>query len=237
MEEEMRKHTKIEYPSEACGLVVEVNGIERYIPCKNIADRTSEEFIIDPIDYADAEDLGKIKAVFHSHPDWTEKPSEGDLVACEETKIPWIILSWPGNKFYRFAPKGYSVDLLGRPFYYGILDCCTLWRDIYKRELSIDFQCIDKSGRYPEYNWWEEGKDYYIENFEPQGFVKLIDTKPEKYDVFLIKLASKVANHAAVYMGGGIIIHHVLGKLSTKEIYGGYWQKHTVHHLRHESLC
>jgi cell wall-associated NlpC family hydrolase len=52
-----------------------------------------------------------------------------------------------------------------------------------------------------------------------------------------MKVASSVPNHAAIYIGGDIILHHVYGRLSNRQIYGGYWRKHTTHHLRHKSLC
>ena len=238
MENNMREHAKREYPREACGLVVEIEGEEIYFPCKNLSENSDQDFILDLRDYADAEDAGTIRAVFHSHPNGSCNPSPADLVSCETSMLPWVILSWPANSFYRFAPTGYSAELEGRPFYYGVLDCCTLCRDLYSRELSIDFECIDSSGVYPKLNWWEDkGADYYVDNFESQGFVKLTDETPKKYDIFLMKVASHSANHAAVYLGGCSIIHHLSNRLSIKEVYTGYWQKHTVHHLRHKSLC
>jgi cell wall-associated NlpC family hydrolase len=66
--------------------------------------------------------------------------------------------------------------------------------------------------------WWETGEDLYMRDFEKGGFTKL-DVDPQRPDlkvgdVFLFKLRSKVANHAGVYIGNGLIFHHVQGYTS-----------------------
>ncbi len=212
--DDFRKHVEEEFPKEACGFIIGVGNKERYFPAKNIAESAEEYFVIDPVSYADAEDTGVIIGICHSHPNEGCDPSEADKVACETSNKPWHILSWPGNLLYSWEPSGYKAPIVGRQFSYGILDCCTLLRDYYKKELNIDFECF--SGQ----------------------VVKILDENDiKKYDVFLIKLVSPVPNHAAVFIGNDRILHHVHGRLSNRELYGGYWRKHTTHHLRHKSLC
>ena len=48
-----------------------------------------------------------------------------------------------------------------------------------------------------------------------------------------MQVASPVPNHAAVYLGDGLILHHLQGRLSSRDVYGGYWQKITTHILRY----
>jgi len=231
--DDFRKHVEEEFPKEACGFIIGVGNKERYFSAKNIAEPAEEYFIIDPVSYADAEDTGVIIGICHSHPNEGCEPSEADRVACETSNKPWHILSWPGNRLHSWEPSGYEAPLVGRQFSYGILDCCTLLRDYYKKELNIDFEC--SSG---QDGWWDKGENRYLENYEEQGFVKILDENDiKKYDVFLIKLVSPVPNHAAIFIGNDRILHHVYGRLSNREIYGGYWRKHTTHHLRHKSLC
>ena len=50
-----------------------------------------------------------------------------------------------------------------------------------------------------------------------------------------MKLDSVVPNHAAIYLDDMIILHHVQGRLSSRDVYGGYYQKVTELCLRHES--
>jgi len=54
-------------------------------------------------------------------------------------------------------------------------------------------------------------------------------------DCFLMKLESNTCNHAAIYLGENIVLHHVQGRLSSRDVYGGYYQKVTEVCLRHES--
>ena len=78
----------------------------------------------------------------------------------------------------------------------------------------------------------------YLDNYKEQGFIQIKDENDiRKYDIFLIKLVSSVPNHAALFIGDDKIIHHIHGRLSNRELYGGYWRKHTTHQLRHKSLC
>lgn len=227
-----REHTKDVFPEEACGLLVNVEGKEQYIQTKNISLSPEDDFIIDPLDYANAEDKGEILAICHSHPNLGCEPSQADLVACEETKKPWYILSWTGNQLYYWEPSNYEAPLTGRQFSYGVLDCCSLIRDYYSRTLDIHFTC--KQGLD---NWWDKGENRYLDNYEAQGFINLIDSELKKHDVLLIKLVSSVPNHAAVIIDNDKILHHIHGRLSSIDVYGGYWRKHTTHHLRHKSLC
>ena len=228
-----REHVKEEFPKEACGFLLRIGNKERYFPANNIADNPEEDFVIDPVSYAKAEDKGQIIGICHSHPNADCTPSEADKVACETSKVPWHILSWPQDKLYSWEPEGFEAPLIGRQFSYGILDCCTLVRDFYKRELNIDFECHSGLD-----GWWDKGENRYLDNYEEQGFVRILDEKDiQKYDVFLIKLVSPVPNHAAIFVGDDKILHHVHGRLSNREPYGGYWRKHTTHHLRHKSLC
>lgn len=230
---DFRAHAKKEFPNEACGFILAVGKKEKYFPANNVAEYPTKDFVISPRSYADAEDLGTIIGICHSHPEASCEPSQADISACEESNKPWHILSWPDNQLFSWEPKEYRPGILGRQFIYGVLDCCTLLRDYYKKELNIDFVC--HSG---EDNWWDKGENRYLENYEQQGFISISnDMDIQKYDIFLIQLLSPVPNHAAVYTGDNNILHHVHGRPSNREAYGAYWRKHTTHHLRHKSLC
>ena len=84
-------HAAEEYPSEACGVIV--NNV--YIPITNVLENPDEGFLMDSIEYLNCIKLGKIQAIVHSHPDGTTEPSEMDTQVATVFDAPWIIMSFP----------------------------------------------------------------------------------------------------------------------------------------------
>lgn len=226
---EFTQHAESEFPREACGLVIVARGRQVYVPCRNIAIGT-DQFAIDPEDYAKADQTGEIVAVVHSHPNLPANPSQADLVACEATGLPWFILSFPVGVWAELYPTGYKAPLVGRQWSHGVLDCYSIIRDWYAQERGItllDFERHDE--------WWLRGQNLYEENFAKAGFCEITDGSLVTGDVILMQVGSPVSNHGAVYLGDGLILHHVQGRLSTRDVYGGYWLKHTTKSLRYEN--
>ena len=232
VQEELRAdicaHAEQEYPRESCGLVVIRKGRQRYVPIKNIADH-NEHFVMSAEDQVMAEDMGEVVAVVHSHPNLPPIPSQADLVGCERSGLPWLIVNWPTGVMYEFKPTGYKPPLYGRQFAHGVLDCYTWIQAYYGETLAIvlpDFVHQDE--------WWLKGQNLYLEGFESAGFVQ-VDT-PQQHDGLLMRMGSPVPNHGAVFLGDGCIGHHHMGRLSSRDVYGGWYEKITTHILRHKSL-
>lgn len=240
--DDIRVHAIKEYPRECCGVVIALGRKELYVPCRNDASG-KESFILNPMDYSEAEDRGKIITIVHSHPDEPSTPSQADRVSCESTGVPWFIISVRKEKelvtthdFQIVSPVGYKAPLLGRRFYHGVLDCYTIVKDWYEREKGIillDFERDDQ--------WWETEQELYIENFEKAGFYRLPEDAPLlPGDVIMMQLRSKRTNHAGVFIGEqtlkeephihpvpNAMLHHVYGMLSERVVYGGYWKNIT----------
>lgn len=226
------------YPNESCGLVVASTDGECYIPCANAHDKPSEHFRISGEAFADAEDIGDVVAVIHSHPNASANPSDADRVQCELSELPWHIISIGmvdgqpefGAQGY-CEPCGYEAPLEGRQFAHGILDCFTMFKDFLWREYQIRVSNYDR-----EDDWWNNGGDLYsIDRLNAEGFFQIKD-EPKRGDIILMNVRSKVANHAAVYLGDGTILHHLHGRLSRKEAYGGYWAERTMLIVRHKDM-
>ena len=231
------EHAKSVFPKDSCGLAVVVTGKEVYYPCANLGDTPSEHFKMSHEDFARAEDLGEVIALIHSHPNMVATASEGDLVSCEANGIEWHILSLfqeNGEIVFKginsIKPKNYEAPLVGRMFYYGVLDCYTLIRDYYKRTLNMDLPMFQS-----EDEWWLKGKNLYVDHYKEVGFVDVTGSM-QPHDVIFMQIRSPVANHAGAYLGDGLFLHHFYGRLSTKDVYGGYWQHTTVKILRHKDF-
>lgn len=218
-------HAESAIPREACGVLVN----DTYIACRNEATE-QDQFVIHPEDYASAEDTGAIQAIVHSHPYVSPEPSQADLVGCEASKLPWVIVNVPVGHHKIIYPSGYRAPLIGRHWAYGVLDCYALVRDYYKETLEIELPDYERNG-----HWWERGEERFVESFDAAGFVRV--DKPQLHDVLLMKIESGVSNHAGIYSGDRRLMHHLLDNLSCETVYGGYWEKHTTYVLRHKSLA
>ena len=224
------QHAKEESPRESVGLVHIVKGKERYFKCNNLAETPDEHFVLDPDNYEKAEKQGEIIAIIHSHPRTHHNPSPADLVACEKSGLHWFIVNPKTELWGSCKPSGYELPYVGRSFFHGVVDCYTLVRDFYIKEFGIQLNDYFRRDK-----WWEKGENMYLDNFKSEGFYE-ISLKEIQYGcVVLMNIESNVPNHAAIYLGDNIVLHHVQGRLSSRDVYGGYYITNTAKVLKHEN--
>ncbi len=212
---------------EACALLHVVKGREMLFTCRNLSE-DRHAFIIDPRDYAEAERLGEIVAVIHSHVLRSPAPSEADRVSCEASGLPWHIVSVPNGTWETLEPSGYKAPLIGREFSHGVLDCYALVRDYYKENLGAD---LPEFERRPE--WWSKGDRLLVpKNFRVAGFRAVTLDEIATHDVLVMQILADVPNHVGVYLGDDVFLHHLSGRLSSRDLFAGYYRKHCVQVLR-----
>lgn len=226
--QEAESHARREFPREACGLVVVHKGRERYVACRNLAADSEDRFELDPEDYANAEAMGEVVGVFHSHPNAEARPSAADLSACRASGVRWYIVSLPSGTWVEIDPEVKKQPLYGREFVHGLWDCYGFCRDWYASEMGIELPDFVRRD-----DWWKLGDNLYVENFAKAGFVEISPGKLRRGDALLMQVGANVPNHAAIYLGDDQIGHHLYGRLSSREVYGGYYKKHTTHYLRY----
>lgn len=242
----IQAHAVAEYPRECCGLIVATPDGQTYVPCRNTAGTPSEHFRLPAEDYAAAEDLGEVLAVVHSHPNAAAKPSQADRVMCEAPEalcpgsgVAWHVISVGQvvgeepecGDIQTIHPCGYEAPLVGREFAHGVLDCYSLVRDFYARELGVQLSQYER-----EDDWWSKGQELYsMERLQAEGFYP-IPNEPRRGDMILMQVRSQVPNHAGVYLGDGTMLHHMHGRLSEVVPYGGMWAERTRHIVRHREV-
>lgn len=233
-------HAVAEYPKESCGVVV--NG--KYVACRNVHDTPATDFKMHTDDYFNASENGDIQAVIHSHPDLPVTPSSLDISQCEASGVPWGIISVVDGKHvdsFWMAPND-RVNLVGRPYIWGLYDCLSIVLDYYKFDRNIDLGKFDRP-----VDWSKHKSPLYETGLAGKGFYKV--DKPKDGDVILMQLSGSFASHAAIYLESGkldgeefsyivpnCILHHEAGRLSRRDPYGGYWIEKTVSIWRHKDL-
>ncbi|WP_250532441.1 C40 family peptidase [Caballeronia sp. ATUFL_F1_KS39] len=224
-------HANAEAPRECCGVVILKDADLVYVGCRNIAVE-HEHFLISGFDYARAEDSGRVMAIAHSHPYISPEPSLADRIGIERTGLPWLIVNIPVGSYTITRPSGFKAALIGRPFVHGVHDCYAIVRDYYA-EQGVDLHDYPRA-----FGWWDDplGPDLYRDNFAKEGFVEVDRDHMQPGDLLLMNIRARRDNHMAVYLGGGVILHHLIGQVSRREAYQEFYQRRTTAVLRHKSM-
>jgi cell wall-associated NlpC family hydrolase len=123
--------------------------------------------------------------------------------------------------------------LIGLKFEMGKQDCYAVIRSFYIDNFGITL---------PNYarptDFAERGMEMYRDRYIKNGF-RPLDVHPSQYqpgDIFLMSINASVANHAAVLVENGKILHHIVGQLSNVTPYKGLWRNNTVAVFRHKDV-
>lgn len=224
-------HAREAAPQEACGLFAVVRGREQYIRCRNIALAPEVNFAIDPLDWARVEDRGQITAVFHSHPSTSATPTPADRAACDQLGMPWRVFSPVASQWFTMLPAGWREPLEGRDWRWGEADCWSLVRDWFWLERRIELP-----------DWQRPSVAEFVAApmfdgcWREAGFTEAAD-EIQIGDCILFDRRGIGSDHVAVYVGDSMILHHVVGEKSRRELYGPKWTSATKIRLRHDSTA
>lgn len=78
---------------------------------ENISEQPDKFFMMDPLEYLMFKDKYEMVAVFHSHIEGDEKPSEFDIKMSEDCCDPFLIYSLITKKVHIYEPKNITLDV------------------------------------------------------------------------------------------------------------------------------
>lgn len=177
-------------------------------------------------------------AIFHSHPGGPFHPTELDAKQQLATAIPWAIACFNElhSEIFWFGDGAPKAPLIGRGFRHYVTDCYALIRDFYMTVHAIELPEFPR-----EWEWWKTEKMLYLDGFQEAGFHEISKADILPGDVFFATVHAKSPNHAGIYLGNGLILHHSAARqpydpsrLSTVEP-AGNWTNLLSKVIRHEN--
>jgi len=238
IETAIASHALAEFPREACGVVTPAG----YRPLRNVAPDPEDAFdCAGELAELQVEGL-EILALVHSHPHRPperpacEGPSEEDMRQQLAMGVPWGLVLTDGvncRPTLWWGPGVPIPPLEGRDFRHGPSgsdgrgDCYALIKDWYQLERGITLPEFPRDER-----WWEDRKDLYVRGFAGAGFERIGFEELQPGDVVLAHVLSDQVNHGGIYVGNGLVLHHLAGKLSRTEPIGR-WRQLVTYALRH----
>jgi len=217
-------HAQIEYPKEACGFIMD----DYYHAVINRAEDPVKDFQISPEDFI--KNRKGIKAIVHSHADYPHL-SKADMQSQRRSGFPWGVTMLQNNTIidtYFWGDDLPVQDLIGRPFVHGIYDCYGLVRD-YWRDKGHDIMDFPRDNL-----WWEKEPSMLEDGCQEAGFDFIDESQVKIGDVIFMKVVSNVTNHSAIYLGNGLMMHHLYNRLSRTEPIGR-WSKFITGYLRYKN--
>ncbi len=209
------------YPTPSYGAVVD----GRYVPL-------SAENLDQLVDLALKIDAD---AAIYSKPDELGVPDAAEMQLQSRSKIAFGVMGGTPATFQPAFMWGETLEtapLIGRPFVHGIWDCYSLVRDAFragqegmtKQGMKWHLPPIEMPDIPRNDAWWDDGQDLYMDWLKPAGFVEITETQARPGDGFLMKVRSKVLNHAGLLVDDNAILHHLPTRLSRREN-GGIWYR------------
>lgn len=202
--EQFQAHAKSVYPNEAIGYISD----EGYVPLENTSSHPrSSARHASPV-LRELRDAGKLLALYHSHTNGRNYPSSQDMRTQLSWAIPFVLSSTNGDDCLPPVAWGDQLEplpIVGRGFVHGIADCYELVRDLFYSQKGVRLKQFPR-----DWEWWNTELDLFTMGFAQAGFRRISATDLSAGDgiLFSVRSPSRKVNHAGVYLGDDVMIHH-----------------------------
>lgn len=207
------------YPEEVCAYIID----NKLYYVENISAHRENEF---ELSVEDSLLMEQAQGFIHSHPDGDRWPSALDMQTQIQWNKPFGLVTCTHDSCSDSVWWGdhtLSLPLNERPFVHGITDCYSLIRSEKFQRDGIVLPDFPRN-----FEWWERGENtenLYDENFRLAGYEVLPSNEELQVgDIVFMKIGTDVVSHAAIYVGNGLILHHLRDRLSREE-HVSTWKK------------
>lgn len=212
------QHARDAFPEESVGIVA--GG--KYFRLTNVHEDPMNFFEVSLREWKTIADAnGGLQAVIHSHPKNQQGATKADMEAQKRFGVPFGIVVMHNHSVVDVLFWGGGTPIapyIGRPFKDGIYDCFALATDWYKQEAGV---IIPNYPREPV--WWEdtEHPNLIEDNFIKEGFREIEFEQLTRGDAIVGSIYSEDRiNHCGIYLGDGLILHHIYGNSDNPRISG-----------------
>lgn len=201
-------------PEESVGILSD----GQYIACPNLSVYPEKSFRLGRDILAQHQ---PVEAIIHSHPGGNACPSSHDMRQQIASHIPWVVVVVPTAGKPDIPECWFSwghppqLDMLVG-YRHGVTDCYGLIRGWFSDKAGVILPDYPR-----EWEWWHGKENLYLDHFADAGFAPISaiseisaispSSAIRRGDVFLAAIRSPVPNHAGIYIGHGLILHHLAG--------------------------
>lgn len=124
--------------------------------------------------------------------------------------------------------------LLGIDFEEGWQDCYSLARVYYKDLMGLELKDYARPSQW----YMMPGFNFFDRLFPAEGFIQATTNANDVMigDALLMAMGrTETSNHVAIYVGKGMILHHLTGQKSRLDPYNLKWRERVTRVLRHPS--
>lgn len=204
-----------DWPREACGLFVTTPEGLAYKRVANVHPEPEDYFQIADHVMAEHMEDQSLQGVFHSHPHGELTPSVMDQQTQRAVGVPFYVctLSSKGSymDFWGWGDELPVAPLKHRDFRDGVHDCFSLYRDYKWMTEGVVVPTYHR-----EQEWWDkDGAENPFEAFlHRSGHTEVAQDEIMPGDGITFTLPGRSISHCGVYIGQGLFLHHLHGKIS-----------------------
>ena len=240
IKQKIKQHALSENPRECCGVIISSGDKTSVIECRNVSDNPKETFSLSTNDYLKASRKGKIKAIYHSHPNQNKIFSNYDMLNSQAHRLDYLLYNIPHDSFSFFDYRKNKTFIYNKPFKTQTADCYSLVKEYYEK---LNINLLDKQDSRNTPDWHLQNPNLIQQIFnlnreENEHVFNQVDTKQlKKHDILSFELVKdKGPIHVGIYLGDNTFTHHPRGKYPCIEPLNKTYKKRIHSVFRYEKF-